>query len=71
MRNSYPIKKLTVIMREIKTIFPFTQQPPLEKVEELQKQKQPDPSELFSHVGSELFSRFTADIIKEEVVFTR
>ena len=45
-------------------IYPFTQQPSDNKFST-------KPSNKASEAPSDLFSRFTADIIREEVIFTR
>ena len=58
--------RLTSIVKHVtrETILPFTEKPSVEHEDEEKNAKE-------KLCASDLFSLFTADIIKEEVVFTR
>jgi hypothetical protein len=58
-------KTFSLLLRQSKAIiFPFTELPAITREEENEKRS-------FALSATDLFSFFTADIIKEDVVFTR
>ena len=67
-RNKLDLKKLFTkdqpVNRNRQDVFPFTQQPS-------DNQFAVKPSNKGEEAPSDLFSRFTADIIRQDVVFTR
>jgi len=61
-----PLKRISELVRDagLKAIQPFTQQAPLtEEKSKDEKKNKPELEELFSH--------FTANIIKQDIIFTR
>jgi len=63
--NNKKLQQLTQVAKQLKTSFSFKQLPPKETK---QGASSNSPAELS---GTDLFSCFTADIMKEKVLFTR
>jgi hypothetical protein len=64
MKNKKHLHRIIKVLHDVKSIFPFTQKPPVEPP------KAPLKNEP-TLGASDLFCHFTADIIKEQVIFTR
>ena len=58
--------QLSKVARQFKSTFSFRQMPPIERKKTGIKENRPEQLD-----GTDLFSHFTANIIKEEVKFVR
>jgi hypothetical protein len=63
MKKKKIISKLAAFIRKKQSILPFKQSPPIKGLGVEQKKEEMNETDLFSH--------FTANIIKEQVIFTR